>query len=242
MFERSLVISQESHASAGQRWTALASITLQVALAGVVIALPMLHPEVLRFRSAAPPVLMPPLLKLPEVKRVLAAQSAATSSTTAAPNVTQIIDPLLPGTIPSTTNVPDGPPIVARVDMGGGGLPDALGVGTNGTGAGIRVVPARPADKPTRVSAGVIAGMLVAPIQPVYPAIAKAAHIEGTVIVEAVISKAGRIESLNVISGPQMLRRAAIEAIEAARYQPYRLNGEPVDVQTSITVNFRLGS
>jgi protein TonB len=242
MFERSLVISQENHASAGQRWTALASITVQVALAGVMIVLPMLHPEVLRFRSAAPPVLMPPLLKLPEVKRVLAEQSSAISSTAAAPSITQIIDPLRPGTIPSTLNVPDGPPVVARVDMGGGGLPDVLGADTNGTGPGVRVVPARTADKPMRVSAGVIAGMLIAPIQPVYPAIAKAAHIEGTVIVEAVISKAGRIESLNVVSGPQMLQRAAIEAIQAARYQPYKLNGEPIEVQTSITVNFRLGS
>ncbi len=59
-------------------------------------------------------------------------------------------------------------------------------------------------------------------------------------MVEAIISKAGRIESLNVVSGPQMLRGAALEAIRAARYQPYRLNGEPTEVQTTITVNFRM--
>jgi protein TonB len=84
--------------------------------------------------------------------------------------------------------------------------------------------------------------MLLTPIQPLYPAIAKATHTEGTVVMEAVISKAGRIESLRAVSGPQMLRGAALNAVQAARYQPYRLNGEPTEVQTTITVVFRLGS
>jgi periplasmic protein TonB len=83
--------------------------------------------------------------------------------------------------------------------------------------------------------------MLIAPIRPVYPAIAKAGHVEGTVVVEAIISRAGTIESLHVISGPMMLQSAAIDAIRAARYRPYRLNGEPTEVQTTITVNFRMG-
>jgi protein TonB len=82
--------------------------------------------------------------------------------------------------------------------------------------------------------------MLLAPIRPIYPAIAKAARVEGTVIVEAIISAAGRIESARVISGPPMLQRAAIDAIQAARYKPYRLNGEATTVETTITVNFRM--
>jgi periplasmic protein TonB len=60
------------------------------------------------------------------------------------------------------------------------------------------------------------------------------------VIVEAIISKDGRIESLNVVSGPTLLRQAAIEAIREARYHPYKLNGEPTEVQTTITVNFKI--
>ena len=83
--------------------------------------------------------------------------------------------------------------------------------------------------------------MLITPIQPVYPAIAKTAHVEGTVVVEAVISRTGTIESLHVVSGPPMLQRAAIDAIQAARYQPYRLNGVPTEVQTTFNVNFRMG-
>jgi protein TonB len=82
--------------------------------------------------------------------------------------------------------------------------------------------------------------MLLTPIRPVYPAIAKAARVEGSVVVEAVISRMGTIESLRVVSGPTMLQSAALEAIRGAKYQPYRLNGEATEVQTTITVNFRL--
>jgi protein TonB len=84
--------------------------------------------------------------------------------------------------------------------------------------------------------------MLLAPIQPVYPAIARAAGIQGTVVMGAVISKTGRIESLRALSGPDMLRRAAVDAVEAARYRPYLLSGVPTEVQTTITVVFKLGS
>jgi protein TonB len=83
--------------------------------------------------------------------------------------------------------------------------------------------------------------MLIAPIRPVYPVIAKAAGVQGTVVVEAVISRQGTIERLHVVSGPAMLQNAALDAIREARYRPYRLNGEPTDVQTTITVIFRMG-
>jgi protein TonB len=93
-----------------------------------------------------------------------------------------------------------------------------------------------------QVSGGVTEGMLLAPIQPVYPAIARAAGKQGAVVMEAVISKAGRIESLRVVSGPDMLRRAAVDAVQVARYRPYLLSGVPTEVQTRITVVFKLGS
>jgi protein TonB len=106
------------------------------------------------------------------------------------------------------------------------------------------VVVARPEKTagPLNVSGGVTAGMLLTPIQPVYPAIAKAAGIHGAVVMEAVISKTGRIESLHVVSGPDMLRRAALDAVQMARYRPYLLSGQPTEVQTTITVVFQLGS
>jgi protein TonB len=102
------------------------------------------------------------------------------------------------------------------------------------------VAPETKAKGRLRVSDGVTAGVLLTPIRPVYPAIARATHTEGTVVVEAVISRMGTIESLRVISGHEMLREAALDAIRAARYQPYRLNGEAVEIQTTITVHFRM--
>jgi periplasmic protein TonB len=109
-------------------------------------------------------------------------------------------------------------------------------------GPSVSVAPARTAASPLHISWGVSQGMLIAPIRPIYPAIAKAAHVEGKVIVEAIISRTGTIESLHVVSGPPMLQRSAIDAIQAARYQPYRLNGAATAVQTTITVNFRMQS
>ena len=91
------------------------------------------------------------------------------------------------------------------------------------------------------LSGGVSAGMLLAPIQPVYPQIARIAHVQGSVVIEATIAKTGRIESAHVTSGPPMLRQAALDAVAAARYRPYLLSGEPVEVQTTVTVVFRLG-
>ncbi len=118
------------------------------------------------------------------------------------------------------------------------GLPSGIGVGS---GPNVSVVSVKAPAAPLHVSTGVLQGMLIAPIRPVYPAIAKAVHVEGAVVVDAVISTRGTIESLHVASGPLMLQEAAMDAIREARYQPYRLNGEPTEVQTVITVNFRMG-
>ena len=106
-------------------------------------------------------------------------------------------------------------------------------------GPGIAAQRARPS-APLRISSGVSKGLLLTPIQPVYPAIARAARVQGEVVMEAVISQSGRIESLHAISGPAMLRDAALTAAETARYRPYLLNGEPVEVNTTITVIFQL--
>jgi protein TonB len=100
--------------------------------------------------------------------------------------------------------------------------------------------PAAP-KQPVTISSGVATGQLISPIRPIYPAIAKAAHIQGIVIIEATISRHGTIENLKVTEGPPMLRQAAIDAVAAARYRPFLLNGEPVEVQTSIHVIFSLG-
>jgi protein TonB len=94
---------------------------------------------------------------------------------------------------------------------------------------------------PARISSGVIAGMRTSMTQPVYPPIAKVAHMSGTVVLQAIISKTGAVEQLSVASTTnQMFNNAALEAVKQWKYKPYLLNGEPTEVSTTITVNFTL--
>jgi periplasmic protein TonB len=236
MFEDSLVESRVFEVSSSKRWTALASIGLQVAIAGMVIAVPLFHPEALPFHLDAPRVMVPLLPKAPAVVERVSSVSSSSASA-AVPSVTRaLIFSHSPGG-GDVSETPSLAPVGGGMGMGDG-LPSGIGVGD---GPRVSVVSAKAPAAPLHVSTGVLQGMLIAPIRPVYPAIAKAAHVEGSVVVEAVISRAGTIESLHVVSGPMMLQGAAMDAIREARYQPYRLNGEPTEVQTVITVNFRMG-
>jgi TonB family protein len=91
------------------------------------------------------------------------------------------------------------------------------------------------------VPAGVMAGMLLQKTDPVYPPVAKAARIQGTVVLQAAISKSGSVEDLHVVTGQALLQDAALSAVRTWRYRPYLVNGEPVKVQTTINVVFTLG-
>jgi protein TonB len=115
-----------------------------------------------------------------------------------------------------------------------GGMP-----GGAGTGPKINVEPPKPKG-PTRISGGVMAGQILQKTTPVYPPIARAAHVGGTVVLHAIIGKDGSIQNLSVISGPPMLVGAATDAVRQWRYKPYLLNGDPTEVDTTITVNFNL--
>jgi protein TonB len=94
---------------------------------------------------------------------------------------------------------------------------------------------------PVRVSSGVVEAMLLRRTVPTYPAIARAAGIQGTVTLQATISKVGTIENLRVAGGPAMLQQAALDAVKSWRYQPYLLDGEPTEVETTVNVIFSLG-
>jgi protein TonB len=88
------------------------------------------------------------------------------------------------------------------------------------------------------VGGNVIAANLVSQVKPSYPPLAKQARIQGVVVLEAEISKEGTIDNLKVITGHPLLIQAAIDAVKQWRYKPTLLNGEPVPVVTTITVNF----
>ena len=91
------------------------------------------------------------------------------------------------------------------------------------------------------ISAGVAQGMLIAKTRPIYPVDAKKAGVSGTVVLSAVISTDGLIKNLRVVSGPHLLQQAAVDAANQWRYRPYLLNGDPVEVRTTINVVFTLG-
>lgn len=238
MFEDSLVESRVGVVSSTKRWTMLASISFQVALAGVVIIMPLLHPEALPFRYETPKVLIPLMPKPPVPMQVEQVSPASSSlSTGEASSSRKCIFSSLPGQDPAYNDAP-APARFGSGMAGPDGLPNGIG---DGPGPVVTVVPEKPAAGPIHVSTGVSQGMLLAPIRPVYPAIARAAGVQGAVVVDAIISRTGTIESLHVVSGALMLQNAALDAIREARYRPFRLNGEPTEVQTTITVNFRIG-
>jgi protein TonB len=137
------------------------------------------------------------------------------------------------------------PPTMTAGVAGMSGMGSGSGV-PGGVMGGIGAAPA-PVVKlaapkgPARVSSGVISGLKIAGANPTYPPIARAAHVSGAVVLQALISKEGTIKNLKVVSGPEMLRTAATEAVQNWRYKPYLLNGEPTEVDTQITVNFNFG-
>ena len=96
------------------------------------------------------------------------------------------------------------------------------------------------AQQTVRISQGVSEGMIVKRVQPIYPAQARQMHLEGTVELQANISQSGSISGIKQLSGSPILGRAAIDAVRQWKYKPYYLNGQPVEIQTQITVNFKL--
>lgn len=128
------------------------------------------------------------------------------------------------------------PPPPGSIDMGNSGATSNV----FGSKPAPRVTAAAPSNKVISVAASVMAGRAVSQTRPVYPAFARTARVDGTVVLHATISKAGTIENVSVISGPPMLRQAAIDAVKMWRYKPYLLDNEPVGVETTVNVIFVL--
>jgi periplasmic protein TonB len=134
--------------------------------------------------------------------------------------------------------------------VGPGGDPNPVGLYV-GSGLGLPIpftggtrpvmpVVATPAVRPFRTSS-MLQGSLIRRVDPAYPPMARAARIQGTVVLAAVIAKDGTMENLRLISGHPLLVQAAIGAVSQWRYRPYILNDVAIEVETQITVNFVLG-
>jgi protein TonB len=192
-------------------------------------------PQVHWLQLTAPAAFTPPA-------ETQAARGHHTTTAISNPRPEQITaPPAIPDHIAAVNDVDSGPsaPDVPIIDYGPGhGSRDGVPYGTGDT---IPLVVPKPvaAVKPLLVSHWA-EGNIIYRVQPIYPSIARQARVQGAVELQAIISKAGTIENLVVVSGHPMLATAAVEAVRQWRYRPYLLNNEPIEVETEITVNFVL--
>jgi TonB family protein len=121
-----------------------------------------------------------------------------------------------------------------------GGVPNGVSNNLANIARDIPVAVPKIASQKVRVSSGVAQGLLIHQVTPKYPSLAHEARIQGTVVLQAVIGKDGSVQNLRVLSGHPMLTQAAMNAVKQWRYKPYYVNGEPVEADTQINVNFNL--
>ena len=243
MFEDSLVESAallRTH----NRWPAVVSITAQLCAAAAILTIPLLHPEVLPMPHILPATLAPPRAPVPPPPPVhLEVRPAATAASAPSAPIAVQTTAFFRDTLHPTGPAIDAPALpVMDLGIATASLPPGI---NSAAPAGPHVTVGPPAaaasTKPLSVSQGVSAGNLLAPIRPEYPQIARITHTEGIVVIDAIISRSGTIESARVISGSPMFQRAALDAVYQARYRPFLLNGQPTEVQTTITIKFRMG-
>ena len=229
MFEQSLVISSRQSIAPQRHWSTAAAALMEASVLSVLVIYPLLHPAVLpqTFSPRAPAPIF-------SVRQPESIHSSASPSHSSAPVV--ITDSVLrqPPAIPRhvSTAADVAPPADSLVVCGLNCSP--LGVQDS---IGDVVPPPRPA---SRILSKLDPGQILRRVEPLYPAPARAARIQGEVVLRAVISRAGDIENLQAASGHPMLVQAAIEAVRQWKFRPYILNGSPVEVETQITVRFRL--
>ena len=240
MFDRTLTPSWDDRSRRGL--TALTSFGLQVVAVGVLLVLPLLRPQGLpSFRQISIPVSLGQPMGDPAPARIHASGSVA------APRVADIVL-TEPRQIPTSisagaedTELPAAPSGTGVPGVGGNGDPRGVdGLFDRAPHAILPAVQPPAVIAPLRIS-NISEGNLIRKVQPAYPSLARSARIQGSVVLQAVISKEGTIENLRVLTGHPMLVPAAIEAVSQWRYRPYILNNVPIEVETQITVNFWLG-
>ena len=237
MFEDATFESTGRIRTRSRRWMA-AALCFNGSILLAMILIPLIYPEALPGIGVVCQIVAPPPPPQPQPVRRQPQHPLHSNSEMPFGHL------IAPRTIPPLITVFNGPEDAPVSGIGmDSGIPGATGNGPNpfpGGGAGPRV---RPEVKgPVRVSSSVIAGLLIRKTVPVYPPIARAARQEGTVVLQATISKEGTIENLRVAEGPQLLRQAALDAVRNWLYTPCKLNGEPVEVESTINVVFKLAN
>jgi periplasmic protein TonB len=236
MFAESLLESGNIH-HRGRGFATTLSIAIQTLLVAALVALPIFRPDVLpmQFRASAAPI----ALGRPDVP-----PDTPPGHTNATSNRSELTEPReiptnrtssatskdeaeAPACTPFCGNPPIGRPAsVAEMFR----IPD---------GSARPLLTPQPA--PARIAVSQMQlGNVISQTRPIYPPMAIQTRQEGTVILRAVIDRSGQITSVQVLGGPALLQRAAKEAVQQWRYRPYILNGQPIEVETQITVNFIL--
>jgi len=224
-----------------RRFTALISFALQALTLTMLIPVPLFHNQRLPLIFSASSLTVPAPSPAPPVHTQRSRVSARSVSNMIAGHM------LPPSQIPRAVMMADdtvAPPV--QIYTSGSVVPDGSGSGSGNVPWAIGdttsvSLPAPPPPSQVRVSR-MMEGNLVHRIQPSYPEIARQARVQGAVVLGAVISKDGRIENLRVLRGHPLLAKAAIDAVSQWRYRPYYLNGEPVEVETQVTVEFQLSA
>jgi protein TonB len=237
MFEDSTFESQGRIRTRSKRWM-VAALGFNGSILAAMILIPLIY------TSALPPQSMPFLMTAPETPKAPPALVHRANTPASASAAKNILDPFqAPTRIPKTIFIASAPEPDDRVvmDIGdprpGSGTPG--GVGDNPFHQPQQQV-VHPEPKTIRVSSGAAEGRNIFRTIPPYPVIAKTMGVQGTVVLAATISKAGTIENLRVVSGPVVLQQAAVDAVKTWRYQPYMLDGQPVEVETSVELVFRI--
>jgi len=233
------LLESSSTARRRKRWPMATAFTMEALIAGILVIVPLLSTGVIPISArTTKPVPLP--ITLEPVRQITdrtPRPSGPTSSEPSQPVVILVSDNPNRLTLPSdriTTTNPDEvtPPGVDPTSGPSNRFPGNLFPTGPTTNANVRLGPKRVVSQLTEAQ-------LLNKVEPVYPRIAVLSGVQGQVLLHAIIARNGTIQSLNVISGPPLLIRAATDAVSQWRYRPYVLNGEAVEVETFITVNFR---
>lgn len=237
MFEDSTFESTGRIKTRSRRWM-LAAFTLNGSVLAAMVLVPLIYPNALPTHFI-PTLLVAPLASPPETRPPLVHVRSASPHSFSELDNGRIT---APPTIPPHIKYIDGPEpgfdhnVAAEIGSdghNGDGSPFA-------NGHSVTIVHP-PSPSTLRLPSRLVESTIIYKTIPQYPAIAKAAGVEGTVVLQAVISKSGTIEHLQAVSGPPMLQQAAINAVKTWRYRPYLLNDQPIEVETTVSVIFKLG-
>jgi protein TonB len=122
------------------------------------------------------------------------------------------------------------PNVIVSQENSGESLPNLIDVSVKST----------PVLQTLTISQGVSQGLIVKRVQPIYPSTALRLHLEGPVHLMATVGKSGNITTVKTLNGDPVLAQAAADAVKQWKYKPYLLNGEPVEIQTQVTINFKM--